>query len=1020
MSQRRSFGLALAAFAAMACLLLSAGAASAQEIGGTVSDTTGGVLPGVTVEARSPSIIEGVRTAITDGNGQYLIVALEPGTYSVTYSLPGFSTVVREGIELSIGFTAAVDIELTVGDIEETVTVSGASPVVDIQNIEQRAVMDREIIDSIPSGKSITGYGLLVPGMSGAQAFGSSLMQDAGGLTTQTMQRMSIHGGSYDDQVVNINGMDVASPATQGGDMGFFPDRNFDEMAFNYAANSAEFESGGVNIDMVPKEGANTFSGSFFTTFSFAELMANNLDQDLMDRGLDSASALEKNWTVNPSFGGPIVEDRVWFFVTHTSRVANLAASGVFHSVDPTALTYEPDLSRPAVDETTAREQSMNLTFQVTAKDKLKAYWTNSSTDRPHYIQGRALGALFLAPEAAVNSVIRTNAYQLNWVRPHTNRLLFEAGVSHMPTRSVYYSAPDAALGIPGVLELFPLRGQRNSSAWLRGANEFFSPTNVNFYRASVSYVTGSHNLKLGVAFNQQRDGWLGMSEGWHNLMTAFGTPFGVQYWSGMARQNNAGSLGVYAQEQWTLDRLTVNAGVRWDRIRSGYPDQARPGNVWFPEPFAFEGQTVSLWNDIQPRLGLAYDLRGDGKTALKFSASRYGRRDSTDWAISVNPADQNRSSTRLWADGAPGHPALPGLPLPPCIGPVECIAGDGIPQGDPTNFAPNGELFFPNFDVAWGLPQITTFHDPNWARGWGKRESDWEFSGSVQQELIPGVSLDIGYFRRQTFNLPAVDDRAVGPDDFDVATFTVPTDPRLTGGGGGTLSFYDINPASVRIPDDLTVLADNFGTDTRTWQGFDVTVDARLADVLLQGGVSTGRTSFDYCGVQSALPEGQDARVITAADVPAAVDTQPLEHCDRTENWLTQVKLLGSYTLPYDIQLAATLQNQPGPERKAVVLVTGTETSLGRPLVVHDGGARIDLLAPGSAYGERFNQLDLRFTKILNLGGATRLRAMFDLFNVFNANAVVAEDPTFGANWPIPVGIMPGRLAKFAFQLDF
>ena len=152
----------------LALLLLLPGLAAAQEIGGTVTDTTGGVLPGVTVEVRSPDIIEQVRTAVSDGNGQYLVVALEAGTYSVTYSLPGFGTLVREGIELSFGFTANVDVQLTVGDIAETITVSGATPVVDIQNVDQRAVMDRELIETIPSGKSISALGLLVPGMTGA------------------------------------------------------------------------------------------------------------------------------------------------------------------------------------------------------------------------------------------------------------------------------------------------------------------------------------------------------------------------------------------------------------------------------------------------------------------------------------------------------------------------------------------------------------------------------------------------------------------------------------------------------------------------------------------------------------------------------------------------------------------------------------------------------------------------------------------------------------------------------------
>ncbi len=190
--------------AVVVCLALAPATAAAQQIGGTVTDATGAVLPGVTVEARSPALIEQVRTAVTDGNGQYLIVALETGAYTVTYRLPGFRVVVRAGVELNSGFAATVDVQMAVGELAETITVSEARPLVDIQNVVQRTVMDREVIDSIPTGKSLVSYGLLVPGMVGAESYGTSLAQDSGGLTSQTMQRMSIHGGSRHDQLLHL------------------------------------------------------------------------------------------------------------------------------------------------------------------------------------------------------------------------------------------------------------------------------------------------------------------------------------------------------------------------------------------------------------------------------------------------------------------------------------------------------------------------------------------------------------------------------------------------------------------------------------------------------------------------------------------------------------------------------------------------------------------------------------------------------------------------------------------------
>ena len=1010
--RRARVGLAVPA-GAIGFLMLLPAVAGAQQIGGTVTDTTGGVLPGVTVEARSPDIIEQVRTAITDGNGQYLIVALEPGTYSITYSLPGFGTLIREGIELSTGFTATVDVLLSVGDIAETVTVSGASPVVDIQNVEQRQVMDREVIDSIPTGKSLTSYGLLVPGMVGAESYGTTLSQDSGGLTSQTSQRMSIHGGEREDQVISINGMDVSDPFTQGANLAYFPDTNFEEIAFSYSANSAEIETGGVSINMIPREGGNSFSGALFTTFGFPGLHADNLDQDLIDRGLDSATKLQRNFTIAPSFGGPIVRDRLWFFLNHTTNFADLQAPGVFHPLDPAAFVFAPDPSRPGIDESTAREQSINLTWQATDKDKFKIYWTNSAVRKPHFLQGRTLVSIFITPEAAFSSVIDVNNYQIAWTRPQTNRLLFEAGVSHEPFRFDLLPAPGAVTDIPGILELAPVRASRNMSGWLSGPTVRHSPKTVNYYRGSMSYVTGSHNLKIGINLNTQQTSVRQDNDGdWTSLLTFRGYPILARFWGSASSTDEAKpSMGIYAQEQWTIDRLTVNAGLRWDYVSAGYPNQLRPTNIWVRDPFLVEGATVVTWKDFQPRLGVAYDLRGDGRTALKFSAHRYGRRDSTDWSQRVNPALSNRRMQRTWNDGLTG-----------CIGTVACIAGDGLVQGDPLNPEPNGEILSPNVTPSFGVPGITTFYDDNWAFGWGNRFSNWEMSASVQQELLPGVSLDVGYFRRTWINHSVLDNRAVGPDDFVTGTVTVPEDPRLPGGGGNTLGFYDLLPTSVRPADEIRVDAGNFADQSENWHGFDFTVDARMQDLLLQGGVSTGSASYDYCGLQTALPESVGNLSLSgAAAIPQRSDfgdTSPLEYCNRSENWLTQVKFLGSYTFPGDVQVAATLQNQPGPERVAEVLFA--DTSLGRAATLYPSGVTLNVIPPGSMYGDRFNQLDLRLTKIFRFAGGMQVRAMFDLFNVFNANAVTLEQPGFGAQWLAPQAIMPGRLAKFAFQLDF
>ena len=428
--------------------------------------------------------------------------------------------------------------------------------------------------------------------------------------------------------------------------------------------------------------------------------------------------------------------------------------------------------------------------------------------------------------------------------------------------------------------------------------------------RASVSYVTGSHNMKFGMTGFWPGENAINSNHNdWYAITVVGGRPVQATFYTPAWQINRARNTGLHAQEQWTLDRLTINAGVRYDYEESSYRIQttwayldplAGPGiqgsgpiNTWLRDDLFIAGEKANDWHDLQPRVGLAYDLRGDGRTAIKFGAHRYGKRNSTDIANLLNPGLNNRSQTRTWLDGALGCTPTDG-PGPNNGGLLgwdgsTCIPGDGLVQGNPLINEPNGELVSPNSVLAFGQPLITTFFDEDWRYGWGNRQANWEITASIQQQLVDGLSLDVGYFRRSWINFFVEDDRNLGAGDFDVWTAAVPQGLRdMNPDIPATVDLYNLKAGSVQVPDTLFTAADNFGEQTHNWQGFDITIDGRLQNLLIQGGLSTGATSTNNRDLIRAAPEFQyNERAPTAAITPQS-------YCEANHGWLTQAKFLG------------------------------------------------------------------------------------------------------------------------------
>jgi hypothetical protein len=973
-------------------------------IAGVVRDTSGAVLPGVTVEASSPALIEKVRSVVTDGAGQYRIEQLRGGLYAVTFTLGGFSTVRREGIELAGSFAATVNVEMKVGSVAETVTVTGESPVVDIQSATRQQVINEELLTAIPTGRTPQVAAFLIPGvnLSNVDVGGTNIINTTGG-------SLSIHGGSISDTRLLIDGVTIANTEGTGWSANMLPNMgSTQEVAIDYSAVTAESITGGLQINMIPKTGGNQFSGTLFATAVNSAFQGNNTGADLVARGLRTPNSVQHQSDVNPGFGGPLVRDKIWFYTSaRFTRQANYVG-GLFQNKnagDITRWTYDPDLSQRAVNNATEESANLRLTWQASATNKFNFFYDQ------HWRCQCATTAPTVSQEAADNiqypiSDLRSVAYTAT----PTSRLLVEARAGIR--REEYAYDPTSTLDperrlIPVIEQGGLIPGLLYRGPGLSSATQPYQRTlGVSIpFGSSISYVPGSHSFKVGFYnVTAQRtshvyDNTSALTyrflNGVPNQLTERATPL-------YRAERQKFDLGVYAQDKWTLSRLTLSYGVRFDAYKSYFPGQTLgPGLLVPGRNLTFPETPMANWKDIVPRLGSAYDLFGNGKTALKVSINKYMIAQGLQgtYGDTANPVNRLANIvTRSWIDAN----------------------GNFVPDCNLTNpaaqdlRASGGDLCGVVSDTNFGRSTLSLNYDSKVLNGWGTRPYQWEFTTSVQHQLSQGVSIDFGYFRRWYGNFGVTDNLNLAASDFSSFSVTAPADPRLPGGGNYTVSgFYDLNPNKVGVAqNNYFTFASNFGNEIQHWNGIDLTINARpRRGMTLQGGVSTGRQETDNCAVIAGLPE-------------AALLTAPF--CDEKDNFLTDGRVVATYTVPkIDVTVSGLFISRPGPMIMASRVFSSAEVSpsLGRPLSANAANVTVNLVSPGTVYGDRRNQLDLRLTKGFKI---RRLRAgaNVEAYNVFNSNAVLTESATYvnatTAGWRIPTSIVPARFAKLSLQLDF
>jgi Carboxypeptidase regulatory-like domain len=951
------------ACAALVGLARDAAAQEGASIIGLVQDTSGAVMPGVTVEASSDALIERVRSAVTDGAGRFAIISLRPGTYTVTFTLPGFRTMRREGIVLQGNFAATVNADLDVGALEETVTVSGASPVVDLQSTQNQFAINKEILDVLPATRSMQGGASLVPGVNFySQGFVST---------------MSVHGSASADQRIYFDGMRIGQNLTGTGSQANgtgVNDLGQEELVFDAGSQSAETALGGVRMDSIPKEGGNRFSGAYRWFFSNGSLQNDNVPEEL-NQFIQAGDELRTSWQSNFTLGGPIMQNRLWFFTAvRFSQTDSYVADMV---LPDGSLLRLPNGERVNRDSRVAPNGQLRLTAQLSSRDKLRGAYYNSNGRTQRYDVGCTATSgnrvSCVSPEAAY--ALPTPVQQsgdMKWTSTVTNRLLVEVGASFGVASYRFEYQPEN--GPHDILNNDTATGWRTVASGTPYQDYLSTVWNVI---PKVSYVTGSHNFKAGMNLEWGDDrNYIDNHHSISTLTLNASRPLATRATSVTVRNTpvrrlnelNADS-GFFVQDRWTMSRLSMFGGFRYDWFNAGWRDQYAPANPFVPERTIPAADCQPCWSDWSIRAGASYDLFGTGRTALKFSLGKFLAANALGTTTSLNPLGA-QSDTRTWTD--------------------RDLNGSVIDAAGNIQMTEIG----PPRSNTFGTPAGTLRLEDGFERG-----NNWEEAISVQHELVRNMSVTVGYYRRQFYNLVADMNLAVDPNA-DYTEFTVrgPTHPNLPNGGGELITLYNLNPNKQGASDPLRINSDG---RSRVYNGFEVSVNARFPRGFAFGGITTEREAVDSC-----------------ADLS---NPNSLRFCSRTPPFRTLYKASAGYMLPYDVQLAGSFQARPGIPLGAEWTVDSATSvaSGGVPLTGGVSSITVDLIEPTTTFYDYVYTNDMTVSRVFRIN-RTRIRGFVEMFNVLNLSTIYTRNETFGPQWYNPIDLVGSRRFQFGAQIDW
>jgi hypothetical protein len=996
---------------------LPAMARAQAAITGTVRDTSGAVLPGVTVEAGSPALIEKVRSAVSDATGQYRIVDLRPGAYSLTFTLPGFKSIRRDGIELTGSFTASINVDMEVGSVTETITVSGETPTVDVTSTKRQTTLTSDLLTTAPTARSWAALTAQIPTMTTTGGNNQDIQ------VTPQMVVFGGAGGRNGEGRLMADGISIGSTIGGGGSTAYIFDiTNAEEVVITNSGGLGESEVNGPSLNVIPRTGGNAFKGSAYLSGVPPGWVGSNYSDELRAAGLRTPGALIKQWDFDTGLGGPLRRDVLWYFVNARDEGQHRTIPGIFPNLnagDPTKFLYAPDTTKEVRGAESWQLGSLRLTWQATRRNKFNFAWNEQipcngaafpgsdgcrqQPDSGAFIGPLGVGGLNATTSPELAGYLHTiggRSQQFTWTSPITNSILADFRFGNMlarwgphdmpgnPTRDLARVTEQCAAGcaanggIPGLN--------------YRSANWQSNWAGVHNWRASLSHVTGAHSRKFGyiaTLFIDDRNMFgnsLNLTYRVNN-----GVPNGVtQTALPTELHQRTAYQAVFAQEQWTIRRMTLQGALRYDHAWSYFAPQTLPASNYLPFSVSYpRTEGVRGYDDLSPRFGVALDLFGNAKTAVKFNMGKYLEASSNGVGFysTTNPINRltTTSGIRTWNDAN----------------------GNFTPDCDLLNMGPNGECG--QGSTAFGREVFASTVDPAALGGWGVRPSDWGITASVQQEVLPRVSVEVGYTRRWLQHFVVTDNVIVTAADFGQFSVTAPLDSRLPNGGGQPVSnLYDVGLAFGGQSNTVATFNDLLPTNPRQYQrynGLTVDVSARPRNgLLLQGGFNAGKTVTDNCDVRTLLPE-----------------IGPLNpYCHNEPGVITRWTGLMSYTIPrVDVSVSGTIRSDQGAPLQAnwSAPLSAIVPSLGRVLSANQQFAVVNLITPGDVCGDRVNEVDLRVGKILRFG-RTRTNVGLDIYNLFNSAATLTYNQTFvpGGPWLAPLSVLTPRFVKIGAQVSF